>query len=267
MSSTAQKRIISFSRIMSTPRKIAVILGTGPGLATSIASLLTPTHSLVLLSRSLPGSLSSLPLPKIDPSNILALSSDGSPDSLKIAFEEMDKKWPSARVDVGIYNVNAKFDLRGFLEKSEADLRTGLEAGVVTGWNFAQAIIPRFLANPAPSTLSSQDKASREARGTLLFTGATMSLKAGVQFSSLAPGMFARRALAQSLAREFSPQGVHVAHVIIDGVMDTPPVQQWLGEDTEGKRIRTDEAAQVYLDLINQKKSAWTHEIDLRRVV
>lgn len=79
--------------------------------------------------------------------------------------------------------------------------------------------------------------------------------------------MFARRALAQSLAREFSPQGVHVAHVIIDAVMDTPPVQQWMGEDTEGKRMRTDEAAQVYLDLINQKRSAWTHEIDLRRVV
>lgn len=91
-----------------------------------------------------------------------------------------------------------------------------------------------------------------------------MSLKAGAQFSSLAPGMFARRALAQSLAREFGPQGVHVAHVIIDAVMDTPPVRQWMGEDKDGKRMKTNEAAQVYLDVINQKRSAWTHEIDLR---
>lgn len=76
--------------------------------------------------------------------------------------------------------------------------------------------------------------------------------------------MFARRALAQSLAREFGPQGVHVAHVIIDAVMDTPPVRQWMGEDKDGKRMKTNEAAQVYLDVINQKRSAWTHEIDLR---
>ncbi|WVQ83233.1 hypothetical protein IAT38_005372 [Cryptococcus sp. DSM 104549] len=250
---------------MAAPRKLAVILGVGPGLSTSIASLLSPTHSLVLLSRSLPGSLPSLSLPSSIPSsNILALSADGSASSLQRAFAEVDAKWPDARVDVGIYNVNEKFELKGFLDRTEKNLRSGLESGVVGGFNFAQAIIPRFLSNPAPSSLSPDDPAARLARGTLIFTGATMALKAGAQFSSLSPGMFARRSLAQSLAREFGPQGVHVAHVVIDGIMDTPGVAKWAGEDKEGKRMVTDEVAHTYVDLVNQKRSAWTHELDLR---
>ena len=72
-------------------------------------------------------------------------------------------------------------------------------------------------------------------KGTLIFTGATMSLRSGANFSTMAPVMFARRALAQSLAREFGPQGIHVGHVVIDGMIDTPGARERMGEDKEEK--------------------------------
>ncbi|WVQ76005.1 hypothetical protein IAR50_005641 [Cryptococcus sp. DSM 104548] len=250
---------------MSTHRKIAVILGVGPGLATSLASSLSPTHSLLLLSRSLPTSLPKLNLPKSIPAeNILALPSDGSSDSLRKALDEMEQKWPEGKVDVGVYNVNQRFGLKGFLDSSIEELQGGLDSGVINGWNFAQAIIPKFLTNPDPRSLPPSDPASREGRGTLVFTGATMSLRAGASFSSLAPGMFARRALSQSLAREFGPQGIHVAHAIIDGIIDTRAIREMLGEDKEGSRMKTEEIADAFVGLVRQKRSAWTQELDLR---
>ncbi|OCF32592.1 short-chain dehydrogenase [Kwoniella heveanensis BCC8398] len=241
----------------SPARKVAVILGVGSGLSRSIAVALAPTHSLLLLSRSLPDSLPKLNLPNSIPqSNILALSSDGTASSLDKAFKKLKETWPEGRVDVGVYNVNEKLELKGFLDRTEADLRSGLDSGVVGAWNLAQAIIPHFLSN-------SPDDATG-GKGTLLYTGATMSIKSGAKFSSLAPGMFARRALAQSLAREFGPQGVHVGHVIIDGVIDTERVAGMMGEDKNDTRLKPDDIAQVYLSLINQPKSAWTQELDVR---
>ncbi|WVF69787.1 hypothetical protein IAT40_004566 [Kwoniella sp. CBS 6097] len=241
----------------SPARKIAVILGVGSGLSRSIAVALAPTHSLLLLSRSLPDSLPKLNLPtSIPKSNILALSSDGSATSLEKAFKQLKETWPEGRVEVGVYNVNEKFEMKGFLDRTEEDLRHGLESGVIGGWNLAQSIIPHFLANDADPTTGG--------KGTLIYTGATMSLKSGAKFSSLAPGMFARRALAQSLAREFGPQGVHVGHVIIDGIIDTERVAGMMGQDKNDSRLKPDDIAQSYLHLINQPKSAWTQELDVR---
>ncbi|WRT64755.1 uncharacterized protein IL334_001689 [Kwoniella shivajii] len=241
----------------TSTRRIAVILGVGPGLSTSIAKALSPTHSLLLLSRSLPDSLPKLNLPSSIPKeNILALPSDGSVHSLQKAFEDLKKHWPEGKVDVGVYNVNEKFSLKGFLERDDSDLKDGLESGVVGGWNLSKSLLPMFLSNSPDSTTG--------AKGTLIFTGATMSLKAGGKFSSLAAGMFARRALAQSLAREFGPQGIHVSHVVIDGIIDTTRVQGMMGDDKDDRRLKPDDIAQTYLHLVNQPRSAWTHELDIR---
>ncbi|WWD21513.1 hypothetical protein CI109_105999 [Kwoniella shandongensis] len=243
---------------MSAQRRIAVILGVGPGLSASIAKTLSSTHSILLLSRSLPSSLPSLNLPSSIPSsNILAVSCDGSSASLKSAFEKLKETWPEGKVDVGVYNVNEKFEMKGFLEKSEDDLRRSLEAGVVGAWNLSSILLPLFLSNSPDSTSG--------ARGVLLFTGATMALRGGAVFSNIASGMFARRALSQSLAREFGPQGVHVSHVIVDGMIDTERVKGIMGgSDTEGKRMKPDDIAESYKFLVEQKRSAWTQELDLR---
>jgi short-subunit dehydrogenase len=105
-------------------------------------------------------------------------------------------------------------------------------------------------------------------RGTILFTGATASLRGGAGFSAFAGAKHALRALAQSLARELGPQGIHVAHVVIDGAIDTAFIAQNFPEryalkDRAGI-LDPDHIADNYWHLHQQPRSAWTHELDLR---
>jgi NAD(P)-dependent dehydrogenase (short-subunit alcohol dehydrogenase family) len=105
-------------------------------------------------------------------------------------------------------------------------------------------------------------------RGTILFTGATASLRGGVGFSAFSGAKHALRALAQSMARELGPKGVHVAHTIIDGAIDT----QWIAENfperyklkAQDGILNPDHIADAYWGLHAQPRDAWTHELDLR---
>jgi NAD(P)-dependent dehydrogenase (short-subunit alcohol dehydrogenase family) len=100
-------------------------------------------------------------------------------------------------------------------------------------------------------------------RGTMFFTGATAALRGGANFAGLAIPKFGLRALAQSLARELGPKGVHVCHVIVDGLIDTPRTRAFMkpGEDTA---LAPDAIAETYLAISRQPRSAWTQELDLR---
>ncbi len=105
-------------------------------------------------------------------------------------------------------------------------------------------------------------------RGTILFTGATASVRGGAGFAAFAGAKFGLRALAQSLARELGPEGIHVAHVVIDGAIDTQWIQENFPErhalkDRDGI-LDPDRIAESYWRLHTQHKSAWTQELDLR---
>lgn len=99
---------------------------------------------------------------------------------------------------------------------------------------------------------------------SLIFTGATASLKGGPASSAFAAGKFSVRALSQSLAREFSPRGIHVAHVIIDGIIDIPRTKDWKVSDEPDSKISTEAIAENYWQLHTQNRSCWTQELDLR---
>ncbi|MEJ2345982.1 MAG: SDR family NAD(P)-dependent oxidoreductase [Gammaproteobacteria bacterium] len=99
--------------------------------------------------------------------------------------------------------------------------------------------------------------------GTILFTGATAAVKPGADFSAFGSSKFALRGLAQGMARELAPQGIHVAHVIIDGVIWTPRTREMAGV-TAANTLEPDAIAETYLQLIRQHRSAWTWELDLR---
>ncbi len=105
-------------------------------------------------------------------------------------------------------------------------------------------------------------------RGTMLFTGATASLRGGAGFSAFAGAKHALRALAQSLARELGPKGVHVAHIVIDGAIDGAFIRGLMPDAAE-KREREEilvpeQIAKNYVWLHRQERSAWTFEMDLR---
>ena len=108
-------------------------------------------------------------------------------------------------------------------------------------------------------------------RGTIIFTGATASVRGGAGFASFAGAKHALRALAQSMARELGPLGIHVGHVIVDGMIDSDAVRSRFPEKTdalpEGGMLNPDHIADAYWAMHAQPRDAWTFEMDLRASV
>jgi NAD(P)-dependent dehydrogenase (short-subunit alcohol dehydrogenase family) len=98
--------------------------------------------------------------------------------------------------------------------------------------------------------------------GCIVFTGASASVKGYAQSAPFAMGKFALRGLAQSMARELHPQGIHVAHVIVDGGIKSERRQE--PADKPASMLDPNDIAAAYLDVIRQRKSAWTHEVEVR---
>jgi|SRR5262245_5982131 NAD(P)-dependent dehydrogenase (short-subunit alcohol dehydrogenase family) len=157
-----------------------------------------------------------------------------------------------APLEVAVFNIgaNVRFEVT---ETTERVYRKVWEmaalAGFLMGREVAKAMAPR-------------------GRGTILFTGATASLRGGAGFSAFAGAKHALRALAQSMARELGPKGIHVAHVVIDGAIDTEFIRENFPERYALKErdgiLNPDAIADNYWLLHQQPKSAWTHELDLR---
>ena len=105
-------------------------------------------------------------------------------------------------------------------------------------------------------------------KGTIFFTGATASLRGGAGFAAFAGAKFALRALAQSMARELGPKGIHVAHMVIDGAIDTDFIRTQFPEryalKKDGGILAPDSIGEAYWNLHRQTRDAWTHEMDLR---
>jgi len=149
---------------------------------------------------------------------------------------------------------NAGGDQRApFLQVTAEVFEEHWRAHAFAGFLLAQAVLPSMLSRKT---------------GTLIFTGATGSLRGSANFSPFAAAKAALRMVAQSVAREFGPQGIHVAHVVIDGVIDGERAQQMMPgiKDRFGPdgMLHPDEIAKAYLTLHLQHRSAWTHELDLR---
>jgi NAD(P)-dependent dehydrogenase (short-subunit alcohol dehydrogenase family) len=100
--------------------------------------------------------------------------------------------------------------------------------------------------------------------GTLILTGATASTRGSAGFGPFSSAKFALRGLAQSLAREFQPQGLHIIHPILDGIIWSALSQQRFPSIKPENCLQPDDLANIYWDLAHQAPSAWTHEIDIR---
>ncbi len=157
-----------------------------------------------------------------------------------------------APADLVVFNAgnNRKIDIRT-LEASEFEAfwRVGCFAGFLVGREAARRLVPL-------------------GRGTLIFTGASASLRGKQGFAHFAAAKAGLRMLAQSLAREFGPQGLHVAHVVIDGGIDGDRLRRALPQRTtaagEDGLLGIEPIALTYWQIHGQQRSAWTHEVDLR---
>ncbi len=150
--------------------------------------------------------------------------------------------------DVVVFNAGA-FVRKGILETESAEFERCWRIGCLGGFHVGRA---------------AAEIMTRRGRGTILFTGATASLRGGASFHNLAVPKFGLRALAQSMARELGPRGVHVAHVVIDGQILSKRHAGLAKERPEDGLLAPDAIARNYLALHRQPRSAWTHELDLR---
>ncbi|KAK4656149.1 hypothetical protein QC762_308740 [Podospora pseudocomata] len=237
-----------------------IIAGVGAGTGRSLALRFAKSYPVILLART-PQSYNPI-VTEITSlgGQALGIPTDTSDaTSLASAFQTIKDHHKDAHLAAAIYNVGAGFAVKPFLSLTPTDLSASLSSNAVGLFNFAQQTLPLLLSSVS---------ASPPHPPSLIVTGATASVRGSPKFATFAAGKFAARALTQSLAREFGPQGVHVAHVIVDGVIDIPRTKQWEANGgVEDGKINSDAIAESYWHLHTQHRSAFTQELDLRPYV
>ena len=228
--------------------KVVAILGVGPGLGAAIARRFSREGFTVGLMARRKESLSGV-REEVEGAGgtALAVEADATDAaSVAAAFDWVRNKLGDPGVFV--YNAGA-FQMGGIMELTPEQFDDCFKANCSGAFYGAQQVLPAMV---------------EEGRGTIILTGATASLRGSANFAALAAGKFGLRALAQSAAREFGPRGVHVAHVIIDGQIDTPRVREMSPDREEHTMLSPDAIAETYWRLYSQDPTAWTLELDLR---
>jgi NAD(P)-dependent dehydrogenase (short-subunit alcohol dehydrogenase family) len=223
------------------PYRTALIVGVGGGLSASVARTFARAGMKVALAARRAADLAALA--KEIGGEAFACDATKRGDVVTL-FGQVERAFGAP--DVVVYN--AGYRTRGpFVELDPAEVEKTLIVSAFGGFLVAQEAAKRMLPHK---------------HGAVLFTGASASVKGYAQSAPLAMGKFALRGLAQSMARELSPQGIHVAHIVVDGGIRSasraePP-------DKPDSMLDPDAIAQTYLDLLRQQRSAWAWEIELR---
>ncbi len=233
---------------MSTGAKVVAVVGVGPGLGRALAVRFARAGFAVALVARHDDSLRPVQA-EIEGFGAAVRSYVGDATNEK----SVGATFARIREELGapealLYNAGA-LQAGGILELSVTAFEQAWRVNCLGGLLTAQAVIPGML---------------ERGRGSILYSGATASLRGSARFAGLAVGKFGLRALAQSMARELGPKGIHVAHVVIDGGIDTPRVRTMLAGRDPQTLLAPMAIAENYWNLHAQDPSAWSQEIDLR---
>ena len=233
----------------------AVVVGAGSGTGAEVAKRFAEEGYGVAVARRNADALASL-VAEIEQSGgqAKAFGADASNESeVATLFEEAERAL--GPIEVAVFN--AAGITRGSILETTVDAfdlmwRASALGGFLVGREAARRMAAR-------------------GRGTILFTGATASIKASANFAAFAAGKHGLRAVAQSMARELGPKGIHIAHVIVDGVINVQRSREMMPDRTEAKGpnglIDAKRIAESYLWLHKQPRDSWTFELDLRPAI
>jgi NAD(P)-dependent dehydrogenase (short-subunit alcohol dehydrogenase family) len=224
--------------------KVAIVIGAGPGLGAAVARrfarerftvgvVARKRETVEPIAEALPGAR--------------AFTADTT-DVGAVAKLFADIRDGLGAPDVLVYNASA-FQMGGILEVSPEDFERCWKVGCHGAFLCAREVLPAMVERGA---------------GTILLSGATAALRGSARFSCLAVGKFGLRALGQAMARELGERGIHVAHVIIDGQIDSEHVRSRSPHRPASSFLAPDAIAETYWQLHAQHPTAWTQEIDLR---
>ncbi len=225
---------------------VALVAGVGPGVGAALCRRLAQAgYAVAGLARSRAFSDQLAAEIQAAGGTLLALACD-TRDAADVdrAISEVEARLGPPKAC--LYHAGL-FRTGGLLDTSPEDFLATWQVNCLGAFLVARRVAPALLAQG----------------GSLIFTGATAGVKAGAGFLGFGSSKFALRGLAQSLARELGPQGVHVAHVVIDGIIWNPGIQAATGL-AEHQCLQPDAIAETYLHLLSQHASAWTHELELR---
>jgi len=231
--------------------RVAAVLGVGPGLGAAVARRFAGEDFGVALMARREESVAGV-REEIEGGGGTALpvSADATdPDSVTSAFERV--RGELGDPEVFVYNAGA-FQMGGILDLSPQQFDECFRANCAGAFYAAQQVLPAMV---------------EAGRGTILLTGASAALRGRANFSALAVGKFGLRALAQSMAREFGPQGIHVSHVIVDGQINTPRARVMFPDREDHTLLSPNSIAETYWQIHAQDPTAWTLELDLRPAV
>jgi NAD(P)-dependent dehydrogenase (short-subunit alcohol dehydrogenase family) len=227
---------------MPSPKyETVLIVGAGQGLSASIARLFAREGMRVAIAARSAQKLADLS----KETGAKGFACDAAdPQQVARLFEDVEKSLGAP--DVVVYNASAR--ARGpLLDLDPAEVERAIAVSAFGGFLVAQQAIRRMLPKSA---------------GAVLFTGASASVKGYARSAPFAMGKFALRGLAQSMARELAPQGIHVAHFVIDGAIRNPGRTE--PSEKPDSMLDPDAIAESYLHVLRQPRSAWTWEIELR---
>ncbi|KAF2441013.1 NAD(P)-binding protein [Karstenula rhodostoma CBS 690.94] len=243
-----------------TAQPFVVVAGVGPGTGASVARRFAKAYPVVLLARGTDKFEKLAQEINDQGGKAIGISADvSSAESLASAFQQIEKEFPGANAAAAVFNAAAGFVRKPFLEVTEKEFASAWEVSQKGAFLFSQHVLPFLLKHAKDSSASHPP--------TLIFTGATAGVKANARVAAFATSNFAKRALAISLAKEFGPEGVHVAWANIDGPIDIPGRDDYRKDLPAEQKIDPDEIAGAYWGLHVQSKRAFTNEIDIRTSV
>ncbi|WP_304306400.1 SDR family oxidoreductase [Pseudacidovorax intermedius] len=240
------------------PQPAALIVGAGDATGGAIARAFAREGYAACVTRRSADKLAPLVAQiQADGGTAHAFGSDARKEEEVVALVEQIEATVGP-IEVMVFNIGANVPESTLTETARKYFKVW-EMACFSGFLNAREVARRMVARPLPAGGQ---------RGTILFTGATASLRGGANFAAFSGAKMALRALAQSMARELGPQGIHVAHTIIDGAIDTEFIRSNFPEryarKAEDGILNPDHIAAAYVMLHRQPRDAWTHELDLR---
>lgn len=230
-----------------TSNGVAIVVGVGEGLGAAVARRFARGYRVALVARSagvieaLAGEIAA------GGGKALPVQSDATqPEAVASAYERIQRELGPA--EVLVYN-GGRRPFGTLVQTTPEVFEETWRVHALGAFLWARAVAPEMVARK---------------QGTIVFTGATAGTKPGPSSAAFGPAKFAVRGLAQVMARDLHPQGVHVAYVNVDGAIDMPTVRQFLPNLKDEDLLKPDAIAEAYWFLAHQHPSAWTNEMDVR---
>lgn len=229
------------------PDGAVLIVGAGPGLGAGLARRFARARPVVVAARRIETLEPIVSAVTEQGGQCLALPYDATnADQVRSAIAQVRSTFGP----IGTLIYNAGNFVPGRLDELTPDqFEAAWRVGCFGTFVHAQAVVPDMIERNA---------------GVLIFTGATSSVMSPAHGPAFGSTKFALRGLAMALARDLGPKGIHVAHVLVDGVIDTPRVRTYMPDATEEELLSPDAIAESYWHLACQPRRAWTFEMDLR---